>query len=115
MICLKFGRVTRSLFVVIVFACMSLTILMSPAILLGQETPMGPIVVAVGPLDLRTELSEKNVKLENWPASIIPPDAVTNLKEIVDMVTVGRLAKGMPIMKNAIQHKDRLVLIHQFQ
>ena len=110
----KLGRTTRFLLATIVFICISPTAFMSPAVLFGQDGPWrppadslkGPVLVAAGPLDLRTELTEKNVKIENWPTTIIPPDAVTSLKDIVDMVTVNRLSQGMPIFKNAIQHKD---------
>ena len=71
----------------------------------NKSTPMGPVLVASGDLDLKTELTEENVKIENWPAHIIPPDAVTNLEDITDMVTKTRMSPGMPIVINAIQHK----------
>ena len=65
----------------------------------------GPVLLATAPLDMRTLLTEENVKIENWPISIIPPDAVTSLEEVTDMVTLSRLSNGMPIVKTAIQHK----------
>ena len=114
----KLGRTTRFLLATIVFACMSPTVFMSPAVLFGQDGPWrppadslkGPVLVAAGPLDLGTELTEKNVRIENWPTTIIPPDAVTSLEDIVDMVTATRLSQGMPIVKNAIQHKDAIAI-----
>ncbi len=69
-------------------------------------TPMGSVLVATGPLDLKARLTEENVKIESWPAAIIPPDAVSNMEEIIDMVTLSRMSQGMPIVRGAIQHKN---------
>ena len=70
------------------------------------STPRGPVVLATDAVDIRTVLTGDNVKIENWPLDIIPPDAVTSIDEITDMVTLSRLSKGMPIVKGAIQHKN---------
>ena len=70
-------------------------------------TPMGPVVLAASQLNLRTQLTDENVKIENWPTNIIPPDAVTSLEEIKDMVTLAPMSQRMPIMKGSIQHKNK--------
>ena len=77
---------------------------------IGDEqpaTPMGPVVLAATQINLRTQLTEDNVRIENWPTNIIPPDAVTSLEEITDMVTLAPMSQRMPIMKSAIQHKNK--------
>ena len=68
--------------------------------------PHGPVLVAAGVLDLKTELTEENVKIENWPVNIIPPEAVSSLEDITDMVTLSRMHQGMPIVKGSIRHKN---------
>ena len=70
-------------------------------------TPMGPVVLAASQLNLRTQLTDENVKIENWPINIIPPEAVTSLDEIKDMVTLAPMSQRMPIMKGSIQHKNK--------
>jgi len=82
-------------------------------------TPMGAVLVATGPLDLKAILTEENVKIESWPTSIIPPDAVSDIiippdavsdiEEITDMVTMTRMSQGMPIVRGAIQHRNTLI------
>jgi len=117
---LKFGRVRRQLFTAMVF------VFLAPAILFSQDqipagrtqgsfksmeqssTPMGPVLVATDTLNLRTELTDENVKIEQWPTKVIPPEAITTLEEIKDMVTSTRMNRGMPIVKGSIVHKNSL-------
>ena len=70
------------------------------------EAPRGPVLLASADLSLYEELTEENVKLENWTLETIPPDAITSLEEITDMVTTTRMAPGIPIVRTAIQHKN---------
>ena len=53
-----------------------------------------------------TELTEENVKIEQWPTNIIPAEAITTLEEIKDMVTLTRMSRGMPIVKGSIGTKN---------
>lgn len=69
---------------------------------------MGSVVVAADHLDSKTFLTEENVKIENWPANIIPEDAVTTIDEITDMAINTRLSKGMPIVKSTITNKAKM-------
>ncbi len=70
---------------------------------------MGTVLVAADHLDMKTHLTEENVKLENWPLSIIPEDAVTSIEEIKDMgIKTQRLSKGMPIQKSSIAPVSQL-------
>ena len=68
---------------------------------------MAPILVAKTDVDIKALLTEENVTIENWPASIIPENAATDIEEIKDNVTMSRLSKGMPIMKSAIINKSQ--------
>lgn len=70
------------------------------------EAPRGPVLLASADLSLFEKLTEENVKLENWVIDTIPPDAVTSMEEIKDMVTTTRMAPGIPIVLSAIQHKN---------
>ncbi len=73
-------------------------------------TKMGPVLVAADHLDMYSRLNEENVKIENWPANIIPEDAVTSLEEIEDKIILSRLSKGMPLVGSATinekEHRD---------
>lgn len=83
-------------------------------------TKMGPVLVAADHLDIHAPLTEENVKIENWPANIIPEDAVTSMEEIADMIVLSRLSKGMPIVSsqtvNEKEHtKNRLAIPEGFK
>ena len=65
------------------------------------EAPRGPVLLASADLSLFEKLTEENVKLENWVIDTIPPDAVTSMEEIKDMVTTTRMAPGIPIVLSA--------------
>jgi len=70
-------------------------------------TQMAPVLVAADHLDMNVLLTEENVKIENWPANIIPEDAATTIEDINDMVIRTRLSKGMPIQKSSIINKNK--------
>ena len=46
---------------------------------------MGAVLLTADHLDHHTFLNEENVKIENWPVSIIPENAVTDIAQIKDM------------------------------
>jgi pilus assembly protein CpaB len=73
----------------------------------APATVMGPVLVAADHLDMNVLLTTENVKIENWPANIIPEDAATTIEEISDMVIRTRLSKGMPIVKSTIINKNQ--------
>ncbi len=70
-------------------------------------TQMAPVLVAADVLDMNALLTEENVKIENWPANIIPEDAATTIEDIKDMIIRTRLSKGMPIQKSTIINKNK--------
>jgi len=71
-------------------------------------TKMGTVLVAADFLDMKEPLTEENVKIENWPLTIIPENAVTSLDDIEDMATKVRMSKGMPIVKSSIGNKKNI-------
>ena len=74
-------------------------------------TKMGPVLVAADHLDMKARLTEENVKIENWPVSIIPENAVTKLEDIKEMITRTRMSKGMPIVGSAIINEKEANII----
>jgi pilus assembly protein CpaB len=69
---------------------------------------MGPVLVAAQHLNVKTELTEENVRIENWPLRIIPEDAARTIEDIVDQAIVSPLSPGMPIVKSQIAHKNKV-------
>jgi pilus assembly protein CpaB len=56
-----------------------------------------PVVVAVDFLDHDAELNEKTVRVENWPAAIVPENSARSLEEIKNKAVTTRINKGNPI------------------
>ncbi len=69
---------------------------------------MGPVLVASVSMDHGTELTEENIKVENWPLQIIPEDAVTSMDEIKNMAITTRLSKGLAILRSDIVPKSEI-------
>ena len=72
---------------------------------------MGSVLVAADDVDIHQKLTEENVKIENWPANIIPEDAITSLEEITEtkQIVLSRLSKGMPIVQSqCITEKEHI-------
>jgi len=74
---------------------------------LEPKLKMGQVVVAIEHLAHKDLLDEENVRVENWPANIIPEDAVRSIEEITDMAIMTRLSKGLPILKSDVKHKSK--------
>lgn len=70
------------------------------------KVKMGQVVVSVDHLGHKALLDSENVRVENWPANIIPEDAVRSIEAIQDMAIMTRLSKGLPILKSDIKHKS---------
>ena len=69
------------------------------------KVPEGPIVVAVEHLDIKTKLTEENVRLEQWPVNLIPEGASTDLEMVHGKVITQRLSKGQAIIQETIFDK----------
>jgi len=87
-------------------AAIGISQVMKNNVVAENSEPMGQVVLAASSLSLHTELTEENVKIATWRASIIPPEAITSLEEIKDMVTDTPLSQGVPIVKGAVVHKS---------
>lgn len=87
-------------------AAIGISQVMKNNVVADTSEPMGQVVLAASSLILNTELTEENVKIATWRTSIIPPEAITSLEEIKDMVNITPLSQGLPIVKGAIQHKS---------
>ncbi len=68
-----------------------------------------PVMVALDHLDSKTKLTEENCTIEQWPATMVPPDAVGNFEEVKDKLLSGRVAKKMPILKDMVVTRDKFV------
>jgi pilus assembly protein CpaB len=73
-----------------------------------QNVQRKPIVVSTTDLTHGTELTKENVKVENWPAELIPEGAVTKLELVENMAITVRLSKGLPIMSGDILPKSEI-------
>ena len=71
----------------------------------AEKIPMGPVLVASAHLDHKAKLTEENVSLENWPKSLIPEGAATELTEVTGKHIVTRLRTGQAIIMEDV--KDR--------
>ncbi len=67
----------------------------------------GTVVVPLEELSHNVLLSEENCKLVDYPVHLIPEGAVTNMENIQDMATKGRMLKEMPIVQSSIIHKNK--------
>lgn len=67
---------------------------------------MGPVIVSAKHLEVKTELNQENVRLENWPIRMIPENAVRSMDEIADQAIIAPLPAQMPIVKSQLAHKN---------
>lgn len=61
-----------------------------------------PVVVATEFLDHDTQLTEKNCKIENWPAEIVPENSASSLEQVSLKAVTVRVNKGVPISMNDV-------------
>ena len=74
--------------------------------------PMGPVLVAADHLEINSRLTEENVKIENWPANIIPEGAATTIEDIDSMLVNSRVGKGMPLLAGSMVHEKEAGIIN---
>jgi pilus assembly protein CpaB len=65
-----------------------------------------PILVAMTPIAGQEQLTEKNIKLEQWPKDIIPKGALTKLEEIEGRRIKHSTAPGEPILQTKLVGDD---------
>jgi Flp pilus assembly protein CpaB len=71
-----------------------------------QETR--PVMVAIDHLDAYAELTEANVSIENWPATLVPPDAIISFDETKDKLLNCRVAKKMPLLRQMVVNRNEV-------
>jgi pilus assembly protein CpaB len=67
-----------------------------------------PILVASSNIKVNDPLSEKNLKLEEWPKEKIPPDAIRDLKEVEHQRAGSTILSGEPMRKAKFAEDKRL-------
>ena len=69
---------------------------------------MSPILVTIDQVDIHTDLTEENVRIDHWPTKIVPEDAVKSFEELEGRVNISRLSKGAPILTSAVEHRENI-------
>ena len=64
-----------------------------------------PVVLANDHLNIKTELTAENCRVEQWPAKLVPEDAVTDLAMLESQYNKFRLSKNMPITREQIAER----------
>jgi pilus assembly protein CpaB len=67
-----------------------------------------PVMVSLADLEIHGEINQENVSIEHWPASLVPPDAVSTMEEVEDKLLNCRVAKKMPILKQMVVHRTEV-------
>ena len=67
-----------------------------------------PILVASSNIKVNDPLSEKNLKLEEWPKEKVPPDAMRDLKEVEHQRAGSTILSGEPMRKAKFAEDKRL-------
>jgi pilus assembly protein CpaB len=62
-----------------------------------EQVEMREIVVPAKDLEIGAMIAATDLKLNSWPSSKIPADAVTEMEELVDRVPISRLLAEEPI------------------
>lgn len=68
----------------------------------NPKAKLVPVVVATEFLDHDTQLSDKNCKIENWPAEIVPENSASSLEQLSLKAVTVRVNKGVPISMNDV-------------
>jgi pilus assembly protein CpaB len=68
----------------------------------GAEVEMESILVTLTEIDINSEFSATNVKLEPWPKIKLPEGAIRSLEEVKDKYASQRFVKGEPILVDKI-------------
>lgn len=72
-----------------------------------NEVKMGQVLVAVDFIETSRELTEEVVRVEEWPANIIPENVIRDLSQIQNMSTVRAIPRGAPIFATDIIDKNQ--------
>jgi pilus assembly protein CpaB len=65
-----------------------------------------PIVVASSPMVRGSVLSERVVKIEQWPEDMLPAGAITDLRDVQDRTVLTKVFPGEPILEGKLAPTD---------
>jgi pilus assembly protein CpaB len=74
----------------------------------AAEIPHGPVLVASAHMDHKAELSDENVRLENWPLNLIPEGAATDLAEVKGKFITTRLRSGQAVILEDVFNRSEI-------
>lgn len=74
----------------------------------AEKMPMGAVVVASSHIDLKGELTEENVSLEEWPKHLIPEGAASSLEDIAGKFSKTQLRSGQAVIQEDAVTKTEL-------
>ena len=76
----------------------------------AEKIPMGPVLVASDHIDMKAELTETNVRLENWPQHLIPEGAATELEDVTGKFILTRLRSGQAVILEDVKPESELTI-----
>lgn len=62
--------------------------------------PKSPIVVAVRDLAARQAIAASDIKIEQYPTTVIPPTAIAKPEDVIGKILTQPVARGEPILPN---------------
>lgn len=77
----------------------------------GGTGPTKPVLIVAEDSDIGVQLTDKNCRIEQWPANIIPEGIVTSLEEIEEKRLGTRLTKNTPVFQRDLLDKHDRVLV----
>ena len=75
----------------------------------AANIPMGPVLVASEYLDHKAELSETNIRLENWPLNLIPEGAATEMTAVDGKFITTTLRSGQAIIMEDVSNREDIL------
>lgn len=81
---------------------------------MGQPGGAGPtksVLIVSEEVEIGTQLTEKNCRLEQWPQNIIPEGIVGSFEEVADKRLNTRLSKNTPVFTRDLLDKHDRVLV----
>ena len=73
-----------------------------------KAVEMSPILVAIDLVDMHSDLTEENIKIDHWPTHIVPEDAIRSFEELEGMVNTSRLSKGAPVLTSTVDRRENV-------
>jgi pilus assembly protein CpaB len=68
--------------------------------------PTSPVVVAASDLDVGAEIAAEDVKVVAWPKTSVPPQAISDPKEIIGRGVVTPIIQNEPVMETKLSSKE---------